>query len=62
MQLQLLAYTIAIATPDPSHICDLCQSLRQPQILNPLGEARDGTHMLTETSWVLNPLGHDWNS
>ena len=27
--LQLLAYTTATATPDPSHICDLCRSLRQ---------------------------------
>ena len=44
-ELQLLAYTIAIATRDPSCICDLH---RQLQILNPLIEARDQTRILTE--------------
>ena len=40
-QLQLLAYTTATATMDLSHICDLCRSLQQHRILNPLSEARD---------------------
>ena len=57
-ELQLPAYTTATATPDPSHICNLCCSLWQSQTLNPLSEARDGTHVLMDTSWVLNPLSH----
>ena len=40
-ELQLPAYTIAIAMPNPSHICDLCHSSQQHQILNPVGEARE---------------------
>ena len=48
--LQLKAYAIATAPPDPSHICDVPQSLRQHQILNPLSEARDQTHILTDTT------------
>ena len=39
--LQLLAYTKAIAMLDPSHICDLHCSLQQHKILNPLGKAKD---------------------
>ena len=49
LELQLLAYTIAIATPGPSCICNLCYSLQQRQILNPLREARDQTCILTDT-------------
>ena len=56
--LQLLAYTTAIATPDPSHVCDLQHSLKQCRILNPLMEARDQTHIFMDTSWVHNPLSH----
>ena len=37
------AYATAMATLDPSHLCDLCCSC---QILNPLSEARDRTHIL----------------
>ena len=48
-ELQLLACTTATAMPDPSLILDLCHSLRQPQILNPLSEARDGNCILTNT-------------
>ena len=44
------AYTIATAMPDPSHFCELCFSLRQHHILNPLGEARDRTHILMKTT------------
>ena len=40
LELQLLAYTTAIATLDLSHIRDLPQSLWQRQMLNPLSEAR----------------------
>ena len=38
---QLLAHTTARATPDLSHICDLCCNLEQHWILNPLGKTRD---------------------
>ena len=59
-ELQLLAYTTAIATPDPSHICDLCYNLKQCH--DPLSEARDRTHLLIGTNHVLNPLSHNGNS
>ena len=43
-------------TPQPqqhqSHICDLCCSLQQHWILNPLSEAGDRTCILMDTSWV----------
>ena len=41
LELHLPAYTTATAMQDPSHICDLCHSSRQLQVLNPLSEARD---------------------
>ena len=44
------AYTTAMATWDPSHIVDLCLSLQKCQILNPLSQARNQTHILTETT------------
>ena len=44
-----LAYATAIATLDPSHICDLHWSLWEHQILDPLHEARDGTCILMDT-------------
>ena len=47
--LQLQAYITATATLDPSCICDLCCSLWQCQILNPLSEARDWTCTLMDT-------------
>ena len=40
LELQLLAYTTARATPDPSHVCDLHHNLWQCRILHPLREAR----------------------
>ena len=40
-KLQLLTYTTAIATPDPSWVCKLHHSSRQCWILNPLSQARD---------------------
>ena len=49
LELQLLAYTTATATPDLSYVCNLHCSLQQCQILNPLGEARDRTYILWET-------------
>ena len=51
-QLLLLAYTTATATPDLSYVCDLHCSSKQCWILNPLIEARDGIHVLTDTRWI----------
>ena len=48
LELHLTANTTATATPDPSHICDLCCSLQQRQVLNPLSEAGDQTHNLKD--------------
>ena len=49
--LQLPACATAMATQDPSWVCDLHHSLWQPWTLNPLSEARN---------W-LNPLPHRHN-
>jgi len=51
-ELQLPAYATAIATQDPSRVCDLHHSSQQHQILDPLSEARDQTHVLMDTNWV----------
>ena len=48
-EVQLLAYATAPETPDPSFIFNLCCSLQQCQILNPLSEARDQARILTDT-------------
>ena len=61
-ELQLPAYATATATPDPSHICDLCHSSQQRQILNPLSEARDQSHILMNASQGHNSLSHNGNS
>ena len=52
LELQLAAYTTAIATTDPSRVCDLHHSSWQRQILNPLSEARYQTHILINNSRV----------
>ena len=46
-ELELPAYTTAVAMPDPSFVGNLHHSSRQYQILNPLGGTRDGI------SWIL---------
>ena len=50
---QLKACTTATATRNLSHVWKLYHSSRQCQILNPLNEARDWTHILMVTSRVL---------
>ena len=48
-KLQLPAYTTATATWDLSRVCNLHHSSWQCWILNPLREARDGSHVLMDT-------------
>ena len=52
LELQLPATAIATATQDMSHISDLHHSSQQCQILNPLSEAKDQTHILMDISQV----------
>ena len=52
LELHLLAYTTATATPDPGCIYDLHHSSWQCQILNPPIKVRDQTHILMDTSGV----------
>ena len=51
-ELQLLAYTAATATWDPSHVCDPYHSSWQCQIADPLSEDRDRTRILVDTSRI----------
>ena len=48
-ELQLLNYTIATATRNPSNISNLHRILQPHRILNPLSKARDGTHIVMDT-------------
>ena len=48
-ELQLPAYATATAMPDTSHIFDLHHSSWPRWIFNPLGKARDQTHILMDT-------------
>ena len=59
-ELQLQAYTTALATQDLSRVCRLHHSLLQRQSLNPLGEARNRTHILTETMPGSLPAELQW--
>ena len=61
-ELQLPACTTATATPDLSRICSLWHSSKKCWILNPVGEARDQTHILMDTSLVRNRLSHSRSS
>ena len=51
-ELQLPAYTTAIATPHLSCLCDLHRSSWPRWILNPLSEARDRNCVLMDTSQI----------
>ena len=57
LELQLLAYTTTTATRDLSHICHLCCSLRQHQILNPLSKTWLHPHL--HRHWAT--MGH-WDT
>ena len=59
---QLLASATATATGDLGCVCNLHCSSRPSQIFNPLSVARDRTHVLIDSSQVLNPLSHNGNS
>ena len=50
LELQLLAYTTAIAMPDPIGVYDLQHSSQQHWILNPLSGARERTCVLMDIS------------
>ena len=51
-ELQLSAYTTAIATQDPSRFCDLHHISGQRQTLNALSKAKDRTGVLVDPSRV----------
>ena len=60
-KLQLLAYTTATATRDPSHVCDLHPSSQQRWILNT--EQGQGSNPSPHGyQWGLLPLSHRGNS
>ena len=48
--------------PDLSRVYDLHHGSQQFQILNPLSEARDSTHILMDPSRVRQLLSHEGNS
>ena len=52
LELQLLAYTTATATPDLSHVFDLHHRSWQRRILNLLCKARDQTCILMVASQI----------
>ena len=52
LELQLPAYTRAIATQDPSRVCNQHHSSQQRRILNPLSVVRDRTYVLMAASQI----------
>ena len=60
LELQLPAYTTAAASQDPNHVCDLCLSLWQCQILNPVSKARETLHLLRLSVGFLTRWGTMW--
>ena len=51
-ELQLQAFATATATQDLNYICNLHHSSRKHQMLNPLIEATDQTHILKDPGRV----------
>ena len=62
LELQLPVYTTATVMWDPSCIYDLHRSLWKLRIHNLLSKAREGPHILVDTSLFLNLLSHNGNS
>ena len=62
LKLKFPVNTTATATPDLSHICDLCQSYGNTRSLSHW--ARPGIELTFSRTlcWVLNPLSHNGNS
>ena len=58
-ELQLLASATATAPRNLGRVCNLLHSSRQHQTLNTLSVARDRTHILIDSSQVLNPPSHN---
>ena len=52
LELQLLASVSATAVQGSKPHLPLTTQLMAMPVLNPLSEARDGTHILMDTSWV----------
>ena len=52
LELQLLTCAIATATRDLTCVCELHHSSLQCLIPDPLGEARDQTHIIVDTSQI----------
>ena len=59
LELQLLAYTTAAATPDLSRVCDLHHSSQQQWISDTLSETRNQTCILMDTSQICFLLCHN---
>ena len=62
LELQLLAYSTATALLDANCIFDLHHSSWNTGSFNPLRKARDQTHILLDTSQILNLMSHNGNS
>ena len=54
-ELQLMDYSTATATQDPSHLCNLHHSSQQCWILNPLSKTRDQTFILMDAIQICFP-------
>ena len=61
-ELQLWAYTTAVALPDSSMYATYTTAHGNAGSFNPLSKARDWTHILMDTGQILNPLSHNRNS
>ena len=55
-----LVCTTTRVTPDPNCVYNLCCSLQQCRVLNPLSEARDRTNILTEKTLGPLPTEPQW--